>query len=121
MIVIYATLSVGIGVSSHHCMGEISSTNVFSFESERCACESNTNSVSDCCDDEVNLFTLEDNHQQTAASNISSPNYYLLYTFKFITEVNTSFTTEDEGQLFHRPPSKVDALYKINCSYTFYG
>lgn len=59
--VFYLTFSIGVGVSSHYCMGVLKDVS-FGMEAERCVC-ADSEMFGDCCEDVHQLFQIDDDQQ----------------------------------------------------------
>jgi len=119
----YAIFSVGIAISSHDCMGVTSDTSFFSYHNDGCACESNKDTEShDCCSDDLEVVTLEDDQSFVSASVNISSNYFLLFAFDTVKEANNFKYNNFKGFMYNTDtPPIITPLYKLNCTYLVYG
>lgn len=120
LIVVYLTLSVGVGKSTHFCMGREHHSSLFSFdESKKCPCSLYAAAKS-CCKDETEVVKIEDD--QTTGKIIQSNSPGLILVATLFTKVSTigisqvKINTIDEC-IAH--PPKVP-IYQSVCSLVFY-
>jgi hypothetical protein len=113
-------MSVGVAKTTHYCMGREKSTNIFSFESEKCPCSLFLAENSPCCDDEHEVLIVDDSQTQTTSLAPVSPEFFELgdvlhaKSEQIFVYASTQFISAD----FSPPPK--EPLFKINCSFVFY-
>ena len=121
---VYLHLSVGVVKTTHYCMGRESSTTLFSFQPERCACSLFLSNLEKepCCHDVSQIFVLDDDQTPTLPLTLSGPDLYLitdLYTSGIVlAELNG--TVKTAVFINDTPPPPKEPLYKVLCSYTLY-
>lgn len=103
-------------------MGQVKSVAYFSYDGSTCFDSPFEKGLS-CCDDEVELLKIEEDHQHSQKQLIGGAEYFLIpvYTpIEFTTLLNDN---EDvlETSFESPPPVEDEPLYQLNCSYTFYG
>lgn len=102
-------------------MGREKSTEIFSFEAEKCPCSLFLHEKSDCCHDSSEILIIDDSQAQTLAFTPSVPKFFEigpLYSDvednKIIEQSIIQFINPDAS-----PPPK-DPLYQTYCSLVFY-
>lgn len=105
-------------------MGRESSTTLFTFQPERCACSlflSNLEKKS-CCHDESQVLVLDDDQTPTFPLTLAGPDLYLIadiYTSD-IASTEVASSTPVAVAANETPPPPKEPLYKVLCSYTLY-
>jgi len=121
MAVVYTCLSIGILQTTHICMGRVSEVSYFSVEEKKCPCFQSLGKDMDCCDDEHALIQLDDDQQLSGVKVLAAP------LFVVIAPVHVDFASlasqpEKRHALTAKaPPPPREGLYKIHCSFVFYG
>lgn len=93
---------------------------LFSFESNKCACELSGMSSHDCCDDEHELVKIEDDHSFSQAVHTPAPDFnFISELFSEQTEVVTLDSSSESIENHNVPPPKVP-IYQSVCSLVFY-
>ena len=117
---IYLLLSVGVVKTTHYCMGREKSTEFFSFEVKKCPCGLFLQENNSCCNDELEVLSIDDSQSITASLAPISPDFFLIGNVfdqahqQVIEQPITQYSRLD----FSPPPREL--LYKINCSLVFY-
>ena len=102
-------------------MGREKSTELFSFESQKCPCSLFLPENGGCCNDEHELLSVDDSQSFTTSFTPKLPDLFL---------IGDTFSNESDIQIIEKsltqiitldflPPLK-EPLYKINCSFVFY-
>jgi len=111
---IYFTVSTGMVVNIHYCMGKVSSVNVDVLVKNLCAC--GKKETKGCCKTEHKLIKLEDNHKASFTDVVfQSPVQIIEHPYNLINapliSVNDKMVPDN-----HSPPllSKQDT-YLLNC------
>jgi CDGSH-type Zn-finger protein len=112
--IIYFTISTGMVINMHYCMGKLRSVNVDVLAKNLCGC--GKKETKGCCKTEHKLVKLEDNHKASVADFIfQSPVCILQNTYSLI---NTPLINVNEQTAYnnHSPPllSQQDT-YLRNC------
>lgn len=117
---IYLLMSVGVAKTTHYCMGREKSTNLFSFESEKCPCSAFMPEKSGCCDDEHDVLIVDDSQTHTPPLAILGPDFFEIGDV-YQHEIEQVFVYTSTQFIKHdlAPPPK-EPLFKINCSFVFY-
>jgi hypothetical protein len=121
---VYLHLSVGVVKTTHYCMGRESTSVLFTFQPEPCACSlflSNLEKKS-CCHDEAQLLVLDDDQTPTFPLLLSNPELYLianLYNTE-IASIGIQGSSKTAVLTTVSPPSPKEPIYKVLCSYTLY-
>lgn len=115
---IYFTVSSGMVMSVHYCMGEVSNIQVNQVPEERCICGMSKKETSSkgCCKTEFTMVKLADTHKASSASyDIQTP---VVLVARYLSQLeaslyNTSIKTYTD---IHGPPllSEQDT-YLLNC------
>ena len=69
---IYLTVSSGMVMNSHYCMGKLSSVSLSVLPSAKCVCGTKMTKKS-CCRTEVKLVKVEDAQQKAVVADVSFP------------------------------------------------
>jgi hypothetical protein len=118
---IYLLLSVGVVKTTHYCMGREKSTELFSFQVQKCPCSELLVGFSGCCQDKHEILTVDDSQSLTAALAPISPDFFLigsLYSEGNLEQIIAQPITQYIKPDFLPPPQ--EPLYKINCSLVLY-
>lgn len=119
LIGVYLILSVGIGKSTHFCMGREHHSSLFSFESKKCACSVYA-ATKNCCKDETELVKIIDD--QTTGKIIQSnlPDLILIGTlFTTVSNLGICQIKVNTAEDYIFPPPKIP-IYQSVCSLVFY-
>lgn len=103
-------------------MGQVKSVAYFSFDGSTCF-DAPADEPIPCCDDEVELLKIEEDHQNSKLQTDFTNSYTLLPVFT-VMEFTSLLNDNDEVKevAFESPPPIEDKpIYLINCSFTFYG
>lgn len=101
-------------------MGRAKSTQIFSFESEKCPCSAFLPGNNGCCDDEHELLIVDDSQTQIFSLALSAPGFFEIgLVFQERPEQVFAYTSTQYFNEDFSPPPK-EPLFKINCSYVFY-
>src|SRR5690348_1112407 len=118
---IYLLLSEGVVKTTHYCMGREKSTELFSFQAQKCPCSLFLAENSDCCKDEHEVLSIDDSQTFVQAFTPQAPDFFLIGpTFNKVVEVPT--IDQSHIQLFavnFSPPPK-EPIYQTNCSLVLY-
>ena len=118
--VLYFSLSTGAMVNFHYCGGELESIKINS-ESQSCCCAS-TEMKKGCCQDKEIVLGLDiDENIVFNSINISDYLFTFIYA-NFSSEILYQNVTEDNQSVEYQiPPPKLEPIWLINCSLTYYG
>ena len=101
MAVLYLTVSSGLAVELHHCMGEIKDCSLAASNSNKCSSCGMTKGSNKCCKDELKFIKLQDSHKLlTVDYKLSIPetdlhnNHYLINN----NPVNLPLVTDGKSQ-----------------------
>jgi len=119
---VYLTLTVGVVHATHYCMGRVDSTTLFSSESDKCFCELFAGeSDKSCCDDEVSLYKVDDDHAGTSPVSVS-PEFFSMGENHISLAPDVLSTTGFSFLTHHdRPPGKEVPLFIQHCSRILYS
>ena len=102
-------------------MGREKSTELFSFQAEKCPCSLFLAENSDCCKDEHEVLSIDDSQTLTPSLAPQTPGFFLIgLTFSDLIE--TPEIDQSHTQLFaidFSPAPKVP-IYQTNCSLVLY-
>jgi hypothetical protein len=117
---IYLLMSVGVGKTTHYCMGREKSTKIFSYEAKKCPCSLFFAENNDCCDDEHQLLIIDDSQTQSVAFVPSVPDFFPMGEIycESLSQIFVQTSTQYIRADFSPPPK--EPLFKINCSFVFY-
>lgn len=115
---LYFTISTGLVMNVHYCMGKLSSVKVNQAPAETCICGMSLKETSSkgCCKTEFTVIKLDDNHKASYASfDFQTPEIPLSRTISFL-EVSTFQLADKVFADIHGPPllSEQDT-YLRNC------
>ncbi len=118
MALIYFTVSSGMVMSVHYCMGKISDIQVNQVPEERCICGMSKKETSSkgCCKTEFKMVKLEDTHKASFASyDIQTP-VALVSRSMSLLEAPLYYANDKVYADIHGPPliSQQDT-YLLNC------
>lgn len=118
MALIYFTVSSGMVMSVHYCMGKVSNVQVNQVPEERCICGMSKKETSskDCCKTEFKMVKLEDTHKASSASyDIQTPVALVSRSLSLL-EVPSYYSNDKVYADIHGPPllSEQDT-YLLNC------
>jgi hypothetical protein len=113
-------MSVGVGKTTHYCMGREKSTKIFSYEAKKCVCSLYFPENNDCCDDAHQLLIIEDSQSQSVAFVPSAPDFFSMgeINYEGLTQVFAQASRQYIKADFSPPPK--EPLFKMNCSFVFY-
>ena len=118
MALIYFTVSSGMVMSVHYCMGEVSNIQVNQVPEERCICGMSKKETSSkgCCKTEFTMVKLADTHKASSASyDIQTP---VVLVARYLSQLEASLykTSIKTYTDIHGPPllSEQDT-YLLNC------
>lgn len=100
--ILYITLTSGVVVSVHYCMGKRSNVSIGNFSQKLCGCGPKENKK--CCSSEIKIVKLDDNHQQAQADiQLLAAEQFLPQIIGTIIQINLQ---EEQPVLFtaHAPP-----------------
>jgi len=81
---LYLTISSGMVLNIHYCMGKVSKVELDNFSKAVCKCGSGKKAMS-CCKDEIKLVKLTDSHKATTATvNVNLPVVLLSSPLSFL-------------------------------------
>lgn len=104
-------------------MGRESSSTLFTFEAQRCACSLFLSNLEKehCCHDESEVIVLDDDQTASSSLTLHAPDYYQIAEVHPVNQVEQPFFGEISTHLLLNdfPPPK-EPLYKIYCRYTLY-
>ena len=116
----YLLLSTSAAINIHYCGGELESIKVNS-NPVSCCCGDMEMSNS-CCQDEKLILELDVDQQIVSFTNIIPENLfaivYISYGFDFIREPEIE---EINIGNYNIPPPKLEPIWLINCTLTYYG
>lgn len=112
--IIYFTVSSGMVVSVHYCMGKITNTKMQNATKKSCCCKKKQTDNS-CCKTEHKLIKLEDNHKAAYANySFAAPVFYLNNSF-IINDVTACMASCKTAFNNHSPPIPSQSVYLLNC------
>lgn len=115
---IYFTVSSGMVMSVHYCMGKISDVQVNQVPEERCICGMSKKETSSkgCCKTEFKMVKLDDIHKASSASYDIQIPVALVPRSLSLLEVSSSYSNDKVYIDIHGPPllSEQDT-YLLNC------
>jgi len=113
--VLYFTVSSGMVVSMHYCMGKLKTTKVQLTNTKTCCCKK-TESKKSCCKTQQHFVKLDDNHQASYADyKIEVPTAFIASTY-FLAQQDNGITKNQHTSTIHAPPlSKEQSVYLLNC------
>jgi len=118
--VLYFSLSTGAMVNFHYCGGELESVKINS-ESQSCCCGSGL-MAKGCCQDKEVILGLDIDENIVFKANSLSDNLFLFFYTNYSTEIFNQNETEDNNFVNYKiPPPKLEPIWLINCSLTYYG
>lgn len=111
---LYFTISTGMVVNIHYCMGKVSSVNVDVLAKNLCAC--GKKETKGCCKTEHKLIKLEDNHKASFADVVFNvPVHEIQIAYNLFVQPDFALSNQ-AAYNNHSPPilSKQDS-YLQNC------
>jgi hypothetical protein len=116
---LYISLSTSAAISIHYCGGELESISINSY-SEGCCCGSSEMSR-DCCKDESLVLKLDTDQTITSVQNILPEQIIILSIltnqFELLKENGIDFVCDN----YFVPHPKLQPIWLMNCTFTFYG
>ncbi|MCG8410709.1 MAG: hypothetical protein MI739_05425 [Bacteroidales bacterium] len=116
--VIYFLLSTSAAISMHYCRGELKNIDFYS-QINVCCCDQDTPNA--CCENDTFVLKLETD-QNCVSENRILPKQVVL---SIIQGNNIEIITEAEHSNTYYPivvlPPKLEPIWLLNCSLTFYG
>ncbi|MBU8893815.1 MAG: hypothetical protein KOO66_13630 [Bacteroidales bacterium] len=116
----YMTLSTGAMVNIHYCGGELESIKVNSIPVS-CCC-GDTEMTNSCCQDEELILKLDVDQQIVSLTNNVPENLfvftYLFFRLDLVQEIEIK---EVDTRNYYNPPPKLEPIWLINCTLTYYG
>lgn len=101
-------------------MGREKSTNIFSFESEKCPCSLFLPENNGCCDDKHEVLIVDDSQTTTVNFACVAPDFFEIGSvLNAKPEQIFAYTSMQFTRANISPPPK-EPLFKINCSFVFY-
>jgi hypothetical protein len=113
--IIYFTISTGMVINVHYCMGKVKSVNIDVLAKNLCGCgKKQTNKG--CCKTEHKLVKLEDNHKASVVDVVFSSPVCLVEQEYCLINTPLVNSNQQNGYNNHSPPdlSKQDT-YLRNC------
>jgi hypothetical protein len=81
--VLYMTVSSGIAMEIHYCMGKKAGVDFYGSSSDKCGKCGMTEKDSGCCHDEHKFYKLQDSHKTVSNDiHISAPEFALINEFR---------------------------------------
>ena len=118
---VYLTLTVGVAHTTHYCMGRVKSSNLFSFDSQKCVCALFAFPASrNCCDDESTLIAIDDEHAATPAVSLA-PEFYAIYDLALPPVADQAKLTPAVAAKDESPPGTPTPLFVKHCSLILYS
>jgi hypothetical protein len=113
--VLYFTVSSGMVVSMHYCMGKLKTTKVQLTNKKACCCKK-TESKKSCCKTQHHFIKLDDNHKASYADyKIKLPVIAIESTY-FIAQQDDIIEKNQVTCNVHAPPLlKGQSTYLLNC------
>lgn len=118
--VLYFSLSTGASVSLHYCGGELESINLIK-ETNSCCCGLSEMSNT-CCKNHQFVLDIDTDEDITLNTNLILNNLFL-YTFLnySIQYFNDIGIEKNHFVNYKIPPQKLEPIWLLNCSLTYYG
>lgn len=117
---VYLTMAVGVAKTTHYCMGQEKHSSLFSFSTKKCPCSLAAREKMPCCDDEQEIFKIEDDHASVHVLISPVPQFSLICEVVSPASKAEHYTVSFyAGEDFTIPPPKVP-LYQSFCSLVFY-
>ena len=117
---IYLTLSIHAVVNMHYCSGNLKSIKI-NTHSEKCCCGSKEMN-NGCCQDKEIIFTIDSDQNIAFTKNII-PEISIL--INYIIHNSDLFIDDQKQELkinnYEIPPPKLEPVWLLNCSLTYYG
>jgi hypothetical protein len=113
--VLYFTISTGMVMNIHYCMGKVRSVNVNLMAKNMCGC-GKTKETKSCCKTEHKVLKVEDNHKASYAFYDFSEPIADLPVNKYV--VNTPLSSVNNVLAYntHSPPLlSQQPIYLLNC------
>jgi hypothetical protein len=121
---VYLILTVGVAKTTHYCMGRLNHSSLFSFQTEKCPCALFEKDASrSCCKDERVVIVIDNDQNPGAITSLHVPEFFAL-GFSV-----SDFVSQPVAAPVHRgalivsdtaPPGR-GPLFKLHCSFVFYG
>jgi hypothetical protein len=118
LVLVYLVLSIGIGKSTHFCLGREHHSSLFSFEATKCIC-SKYQTKKSCCKDETTLVKIADDQSINEIVSSVSPSLFLVAVFE-AASVSVNFTLKEQKADSYLPPPPKIPIYQSVCSLVFY-
>jgi len=116
---LYISLSTSAAVSIHYCGGELESITINS-HTEGCCCVYSEMS-SDCCKDESLILKLDTDQTINVVQNILPEQIIILSILTNQFELLKDNGIELVCDNYFVPPPKLQPIWLMNCTFTFYG
>jgi CDGSH-type Zn-finger protein len=111
---LYFTISTGMVVNIHYCMGKVSSVNVDVLAKNLCAC--GKKETKGCCKTEHKLIKLEDNHKASFADVVFNvPAQEIEHPYNLINAQPISLTDKTAFNNHSPPILYQQDIYLQNC------
>lgn len=115
----YLLFSVGVLKATHFCNGREASIAYFTAEAHQCGCSISADEDATCCDDRQDLLRIDDSQTSLSMYQLSPP------VLAFLGALYRFSCEQIRGPVNHRPALKAQPppkiLYKVFCSFVFYG
>jgi len=119
---LYLILSIGISLNSHYCGGQLLETYVYATpECAFCDFDYEGRENDDCCDDESELISVDENQQVLSKISVNNRINVLLYD---VSETRISSGNGDTNTIVFddsSPPDLAEDLTTLYSNFTFYG
>jgi hypothetical protein len=125
--IFYLTLSIGVKVDLHYCLGDLKDFKLFSYAEQKDSCCSDNFCAVDrdfsCCDSKAFFYQLEED-QINAGIDFNLKSYSNLFTHQ-VQEFHLLPASSGKIRMESNSPPDTKAApqpaYLLNCSFIFYG
>ena len=120
---VYLVLTVGVAKTTHYCMGRLSHSRLYSFQAHKCPCFRYQSNPRACCKDVSQIITFKDDQSQAKVVGTASP---VFFEIGILHSGQTPVEAEAPGALHasvftDTSPPPAPPLFKLHCSFVFYG
>ena len=118
--ILYFSLSSGAMVNFHYCGGELASIQINS--GDKSCCCGTTEISSSCCQDENVILDIDVDEKPITSQNLLTESLFFISYFNSFSERLFDIEIEEDTFINYKiPPPKLEQIYKLNCSFTYYG
>lgn len=110
----YLTVSSGIAMEIHYCMGKHAGTDLYGTSSGKCGrCGMKEQNKAGCCHDDHKFYKLEDSHKKSAneysfgLADIVVENNYPVYNWLLPSQRTTVVVNNNSPPGFTQPPARI--------------